>query len=366
MAYTTIDDPTKYFQVIKYVGNGTDDRAMTFDGNSDMQPDWFLTKRYDSGSDHWDIQDTCRGLVDGSGDGVSLYPASTNAENSDTGKVKTATSDGFTLGVNNQNNGNSKNYVCMAWNCNAGTNESAVTESGNNPGNTRQTNATAGFSMIRYVGTGAAGTIAHGLGVKPELIIVKNRGSGGWSWYLYHGANTSAPETDQLYWNNDDGTLDDSARWNDTAPTTSVFTVGTNGGVNANDNNYMSYVFAGIKGYSKFGSYVGNGNANGPKIYTGFKPALVMFKRTSGSADWGLMNWRTAPRNDENTNDMANQLETSSNDGHSNQVDFWFQSDGFKLDGSGNFSNAAGETYVYMAWAQAPFVTSTGTPTTAL
>ena len=88
MAYTTIDDPTKYFQVIKYVGNGTDDRAMTFDGNSDMQPDWFLTKRYDSGSDHWDIQDTCRGLVDGSGDGVSLYPASTNTENSDTGKIK--------------------------------------------------------------------------------------------------------------------------------------------------------------------------------------------------------------------------------------------------------------------------------------
>ena len=93
MAYTTIDDPTKYFQVIKYVGNQTDDRAMTFDGNSDMQPDWFLTKRYDSGSDHWDIQDTCRGLVDGSGDGVSLYPASTNTENSDTGKIKTATSD---------------------------------------------------------------------------------------------------------------------------------------------------------------------------------------------------------------------------------------------------------------------------------
>ena len=160
--------------------------------------------------------------------------------------------------------------------------------------------------------------------------------------------------------------INDNTRLNDTAPTTSVFTVGTNGGVNANDNSYMSYVFAGIKGYSKFGSYIGNGNANGPKIYTGFKPALVMFKRTSGSADWGLMNWRTAPRNDENTNDMANQLETSSNDGHSNQVDFWFQSDGFKLDGSGNFSNAAGETYVYMAWAQAPFVTSTGTPTTAL
>ncbi len=147
---------------------------------------------------------------------------------------------------------------------------------------------------------------------------MKNRAASGWSWYTYHGANTAAPETDQLYWNNSDATLDAADRWNDTAPTTSVFTVGDNGGVNANDNSYMSYVFTSIKGYSKFGSYIGNGNANGPKIYTGFKPALVMFKRTSGSADWGLMNWRTAPRNDENTNDKANQLDTSSNDGHSN------------------------------------------------
>ena len=172
MAYTSIDDPTKYFNIKTYTGNLLE-RAVEGLGH---QPDMLWFKNLDTTNSH-NILDSLRGV------GKKLEgPDNQNAEGDTSTRLTSFDSDGFTVKTDPSVNGQTNQMCVWSWACNAGTNESAVTESGNNPGNTRQTNATAGFSMIRYIGTGAAGTIAHGLGVKPELIIVKNRAASGWSW----------------------------------------------------------------------------------------------------------------------------------------------------------------------------------------
>ena len=352
-SFTTIDDPSKYFQTQLYTGNGSADHAITNGGNSDLQPDWVWIKNRDATDAHLGF-DTNRGVT------KMITMSDYVIEATDTDTLDAFQSDGFRVDADVKVNTNAEKYVAWQWKCNAGTTETAVTESGNNPGNTRQTNADAGFSIISYVGTGGAGTIAHGLGVAPEWFIVKATDNAT-NWMMYHEYNTAAPETDALVWDEAGGTSDNAVWWNDTAPTSSVFTLGTHDRVNADGKNFIAYVFASKQGYSKFGSYKGNGNANGVFIYTGFKPAWVVQKQTSADGEyWMMKDSKREPFNQADANLYPNVTNV---EGDTNGIDLL--SNGFKCRTSGAGSNASGATYIYLAFAENPFVTSTGIPATA-
>ena len=357
MAYTTIDDPSKYFQTALYTGDaGTQD--ITNSGNSDLQPDWIWIKNRDAESNHI-AQDTSRGI------NVCFFPddAAVEQTNSNFGHVNSVASDGFQVDEGNSGeanaNKNTEKYVAWQWKCNGGTTETAVNESGSNPANVRQTNSDAGFSIITYTGTGSAGTIAHGLGVAPDWIIVKGRDIAT-DGMVYHGANTSAPETDALTQPETSATSDNAGWWNDTAPTSSVFTLGTHDRVNKDGNTYIAYCFAEKQGYSKFGGYTGNGNADGPFVYTGFSPAWLMIKRTDSGEGWHMVDHKR----DVNENNTRLQAESSGADDTS-EGGLDMLSNGFKIRTAWAGFNADGGTYVYMAFAESPFVSSTGIPTTA-
>ena len=352
-SFTTIDDSSKYFQTTLYTGNGSADHAITNGGNSDLQPDWVWIKNRDAADSHC-LFDSVRGVT-------KLWSSDDPAVQSTDGDTLDAfQSDGFRVDADVKVNTNAEKYVAWQWLCNGGTNETAVNESGNNPGNTRQTNTDAGFSIITYVGTGAAGTIAHGLGVRPDWIIVKGMDVATDSM-VYHEYNTAAPETDALTLTEDAVTNDNAGWWNDTAPTSSVFTLGDHDRVNKNGQIYIAYCFAAKQGYSKFSSYKGNGSASGPFIYTGFKPAFVIQKQSSADGEFWMM--KDSAREPFNLVD-ANLYPNATNvEGDTNGLDFL--STGFKCITTGAGSNANNATYVYIAFAESPFVTSTGIPTTA-
>ena len=363
MAYTTIDDPSVYFQTALYSGNASTN-VITNDGNSDLQPDWvWIKNRSTNGKDHV-LYDSSRGV------NKQLYTNNTNTEDSVSNGLTSFNTDGFTLGDNGGPNA-SGNHVAWQWKANGGT-RTTFSEVGDNPAGGRQVNATAGFSIIDYTGTGATGTIAHGLGAKPDFWVIKNRAASGWSWYLYHGSNTSAPETELLYMNNTDATLDTDAVWNDTAPTSSVFTVNTNGGVNDDDNTYICYLFTSIQGYSKFGSYTANGNSDGPFIYTGFRPAWIMVKcssRGNSETNWVIWDNKRDGYNVNNIQVFANKNFTEGqrdDDGGARIAELDILSNGFKhRDSTWGQNGSSGDTYIYMAFAEQPFVTSGGVPCTA-
>ena len=356
MAYTTIDDPSKYFQTDLYTGSGS---AKTFDGNSDLQLDMVWIKAR-STAENARLADTSRGIGDGTNETKWLLPAETAEEEQST-EFASIASDSFTLNTSDAKlNSSSHTYVAWAWKCNGGTEETTVTESGNNPGNTRQTNTTAGFSIIKYVGTGAAGTIAHGLGATPQFIIHKSRDGGTENWPCYHigTGNTHACDL-----NRDNAKIDNDSLFNDTSPTSSVFTVNSDSAINEDGDNCIAYAWTPIQGYSKFGSYTGNGNTDGIFVYTGFKPSFLLLKKTNSTADWQIRDNKRDSYNEDSDEilfaDLADSTTTSTN----NIADFL--SNGFKLRGTGGDHNEDGGTFVYMAFAENPFVTSTGIPTTA-
>ena len=286
MSYTNgLDNPELYFQTKLYSGTGSS-QSITFDGSENMQPDWIWIKSRSNAHGHI-AADSVRGISNG-GTKI-LIPDSTQLEetNSSGQGIQTADSDGFTLGsetnTSGSTNGSGKTYV--SWNWKAGTsfsNDASSTSVGTID-SSGSVNTTAGFSIISYTGTGSAGTIAHGLGAVPAWYFIKQRNTTG-GWIVYHKGNTSSPETDYLRLDKTDSTVDD-AIFNDTAPTSSVFSIGTNAPVNTNGGTYIAYCFADVKGYSKFGSYTGNGNADGTFIYTGFKPAWLIIKKTADVAE---------------------------------------------------------------------------------
>ena len=359
MAYTTIDDGSAHFHTQLYTGNGSSGLSITNDANAgDFQADllWISPR---SNGDNNVIFDSTRG------DAKQLKANGTDAEDTHSPARVTIESDGFDLDTTDTNyNGSSRTYVAWQWKANGGsttTNDASATSVGTID-SVYQANTTAGFSVVTYTGTGSAATVAHGLGVKPEWIVIKNRGKDE-GWAVYHGANTSAPETDGLSLNSTNATNDDSDYWNDVAPTTTTF------GVSGDDRsggsyNFVAYVFNSVQGYSKFGSYTGTGDADeGPFIYTGFKPALVIIKETGATGSWHIFD--TKRRTFNVTNDVfyadTNDAESTSNTG--NPIDIL--SNGFKCRGGGNDTNLDDGTYVYMAFAEHPFVSSKGVPCTA-
>jgi len=348
MAYTTIDDPTKYFNIKTYTGNLLE-RAVEGLGH---QPDFLWFKNLDSTNSH-NILDSLRGVtkkLEGT-DG-------TNAEGTTSTRLTSFDSDGFTVKTDPSVNGQTNQMCVWSWACNAGTNESAVAESGDNPGNTRQTNTTAGFSMITYTGTGSAGTIAHGLGAIPEMIIFKDRSEAS-AWVVYH---KTLNNTNFVKLNDTNASASESSNFNNTSPTSTVFTVGTSTNVNKDGNNYIAYCWKEIKGYSKIGNYKGNNNADGPFIYTGFTPAFIIIKNITDSADWTMWDDKRNPieGNERDIQLYPNLNNTEDSVSTSTLLDIC--SNGFKIMGNNNKINGNGDSMIYWAFASAPFVTSNGGP----
>ena len=215
---------------------------------------------------------------------------------------------------------------------------------------TVKANTTAGFSIVTYTGNGTGGaTIGHGLGVAPDVLIVKNRGPGARIWLVYHSANTSEPATEYLQLDATAATADDNSAWNDTAPTSTVFSVGTSASSNNNSEGHVAYCFSEVAGYSKFGSYTANGSTDGAFVYTGFRPAWVLIKRSDSSGNWFIIDNKRDTFN-EVTKDLKPNTSGSETD-NPNFLDFL--SNGFKLRTAGASVNSG--TMIYLAFAESPF-----------
>ena len=353
MAYTTIDDPSAYFQTLLYTGDGNDDRNLVNTGNSDLQPDWIWIKDRDNVRSH-EIYDSSRGAT------KRIQSDNTGAESTQANNLQAFQSDGFQTGSGPGTNASSQKYVAWQWKANGGTTASNTDGSITS---TVQANTTAGFSIVSWQGNATnPSTIGHGLNQKPDVILLKNRDTSGTNWIMYHSANTSAPETDYLILDSTNATTDSANVWSDTSPTSSVFTVGSAGSVNNNGDNFITYCFAEKQGYSKFGSYTGNGNADGAFVYTGFKPAWIMIKKTNNTSQWVL---HDTTRQEFNMQTRFLQANQSAAEGTSSAADLDILSNGFKLRSSDDAQNGNGDTYIYMCFASSPLVGSDGTPTTA-
>jgi len=348
MAYTTIDKPSDYFETLTWSGNSTDDRAIS---GLDFAPNWVWIKCRNNGQNH-NIFDTVRGATE------SLESNNDNVENTDTTSLKSFTSDGYTLGTGVTVNGNSKTYV--GWNWKAGTsftNDASSTSVGSID-SAGSFNNDAGFSIVSFTGTGSNGTIKHGLSTAPKMLIIKRRDPSQ-SWSVYH---TSLGTNKRLYLDLTDAVETTTTAWNNTAPTSSVFSVGTSNATNGNGENMIAYCFAEKQGYSKFGSYTGNNNADGPFVYTGFKPAWLMIKIASGTTN----NWMMYDNKRSTFNLTDKIFEANNNGAEGTGLGIDMLSNGFKIrTTAGNGTNYNGGTYIYMAFAENPFVTSTGVPATA-
>ena len=360
MAYTTIDDPSEYFQTTLYTGNGNNGRAITNSGNSDLQPDWLWIKSRSSGSLAHRLYDSQRGAAN------DLRTHGTNADTQESNALASFDSDGFTIGSAGDVNTNNATFVAWQWNANGGTATATISESGSNPAASVQANPTAGFSIITYTGTGSQGTIAHGLGATPNYVIVKNRdATEGW---IIDSSIISGNANGTFHFNTDAEYTDGSNQFG-THSSTNI-TIKTAGNVNTDGQKYVAYVFAEKQGYSKVGKYKGNGTgsfgpfAEGPFVYTGFKPAWVMIKRINGANGWTIFDNKRDP-----FNIVGNQLSANSSAAEeadaSHHAERDYYSNGFKLKGNGNDINANGGIYSYIAFAEHPFVSSEGVPVTA-
>ena len=324
------------------------------------------------------LVDSSRGLAsNGSGNG-NFRQLATNfvfheedtGNNSSDGGMASFDADGFTLGKGSndasadtayqRNNANSSTYVAWNWKANGGTKTTVsigdISSGVPSIASEVQANTKAGFSIVLYTGTGASsGTIAHGLGAVPKQIWVKNRDE-AYNWKVYHAENTSAPETDYLVLDTTDATADNVTHWNDTAPDANVFTIGSSNGLIKNTNKYLAYCFAEIEGYSKFGSYVGNGSTNGTFVFTGFRPAFLLYKKSSATGNWIMDDNKTQTFNPDSNYLVANSADaegdtTTNTAGHV----FDMLANGFKMRNTNSDRNANGANYIYMAFAEVPF-----------
>ena len=350
----TIDDGSQYFNTVLYTGTGADGKAVTGVG---FQPDWLWIKKR-SGSGTHVLSDSTRGA------NKQLFSNLTDAEQTSTDFVASFDSDGFTVndsavGTGDVNYTSGGTYVAWNWLANGGTTSSNTDGSITS---TVQANTTAGFSIVTYTGTGSAGTIGHGLGKTPKMIIVKNR-DGAYQWLTYHAGMTN-DETSYIELNSTVAQQSGETHWNSTAPTSSVFSCLTQLSINNSGDNYLAYCFAEIEGYSKFGSYTGNGSTDGTFVYTGFKPALMIIKRTDTADNWQIQDIKRHGSNGENSRLQPNDSSAEATNSTWTSMDFL--SNGFKQRYTDSIMNASGGTYIYMAFAENPFVTSSGVPVVAL
>jgi len=348
MAYTDIDKPELHFQTKTYTANGSANRLITLDGSEDMQPDWVWLKNRNQAVTH-DLYDSVRGAT------KYISSDQTTAEATNPDGLIAFNTNGFTVDTSWGNISSGDGYVAWCWKAANGT----ASNTDGSITSTVSANTTSGFSIVSYTGSGSAATIGHGLSTSPSMILVKNR-STAYSWIVYH---KSLGATKNLYLDLANAADTASIQFNDTEPTSSVFSVGTSLATNKSGDNLIAYCFAEKKGFSKFGSYTGNGSTNGTFVYTGFKPAFVITKRTDGTVDWYMFDNKR--QNSFNVvNGMLRPSATSTElDESSVYVDFL--SNGFKWRGNNAGNNTSGGSYIYMAFAENPFVTSTGIPACA-
>lgn len=338
----TIAKANQYMDATIYAGNGAAGSNTTQTITTAFTPDLLWIKNRTSGSANHVLFDSLRG-------NNSL---STNNVNADIPNGNQAFGTNVYVVVENGGTGNiaynpnltGNNYVGWVWDAGSST----VTNTSGTISSQVRANTTAGFSIVTYTGTGANATVGHGLGVAPKMVIVKNRNLNR-AWAIYHANLTSADYT--LAFDTAAQTSFPTA-WNSTAPTSSVFSVGANPRTNESAQSMVAYCFAEISGYSKFGSYTGNGNADGPFVYCGFRPKFVMIKITSSTGGWGMYDTSRNTFNVANANLEAN---TTSAEVASTVNTLDFVSNGFKLRNTGGATNSSGATYVFMAFAENPF-----------
>ena len=313
-----IDKPSDYFNTLLYTGNGG---TLNVTGVG-FAPNWVWLKRRDSTGNHYEF-DTVRGATQ------RLLPNLTAADAADSNTLSAFGSDGFTVKSEADINASSGTFVSWNW----------------------KETADAGFDIVAYTGNGSNRTISHSCGAIPKMIIIKDRDADdNWNVYTAPTGNDS-----HMHLNLTNAASGSSSYWNDTTPTSSVFSLGSNSAVNANGNNFIAYCFAEKQGYSKIGSYTGNGNANGTFVYTGFKPAMVIIKQSSGADNWVIYDNKR-----DGFNGDTHALFPNNSDGQTTDVDIDLVSNGFKIVRASGRVNASGETHIYMAFAENPFVTSTG------
>lgn len=331
----TIKDSGAHFNVVTYTGTGA---ALSVTGVG-FQPDVVWIKSRSAATDHA-VYDAVRGAQ------KRLETNNTDAEVTTDGGVTSFDADGFTLGTLAQVNTNGATYVAWCWKMNgAGSANTDGTIS-----STVSANVSAGTSVVAYTGSGANATVGHGLGAVPKLIIVKAR-SGVQTWVAYHANLTSAAY--YIAFNGTAAEVSDATQWNSTAPTSSVFSLGTGGAMNTNGQTAVAYCFAEVPGFSKFGKYVGNGAADGPFVWCGFRPKFVLVKCVDTAATAWML-WDAA-RNTYNDVDLV--LFPQASDADTTDADMVdFLSNGFKLrDAGGDNRNGSGKTYIFAAFAEYPF-----------
>ena len=346
MAYTDIDKSDDYFNTVLYTGNGST-QSITGVG---FQPDLVWVKSRNDSYNHanWDI---VRGTSN------ALQTSTTSAEQTIEG-VTSFDSDGFTLSTAASANSNTKTFVAWNW---LADNTSGSSNTDGDINSTVSVNTTSGFSIVSWTGTGTnPSTVGHGLGTAPSCIILRDRDNVS-DWYVGHDG---IGWTDRLKLNTTASTASSVTLWNNTAPTSSLFTISS--ALNFNGSPTIAYCFAEKKGFSKFGSYTGNGSSDGPFVYTGFKPAFFMIKRTDTTTNWIMYDTVRQPYNTTNPGPIYANL-SSAEESNVTLTAFDILSNGFKTRNTSSWaeSNASGGTYIYMAFAENPFVTSTGIPTTA-
>jgi hypothetical protein len=355
MAYTTINKPSDYFNTITWTADGTSPRSFTGVG---FQPDLVWGKRRSVAADH-NLYDVVRGA----GSDKALMSNATSEEGNASasfGYLSSLDSDGFTTttGSTNNNYWNNGTDTYVAWNWLAGGTASSNTDGSIT--SSVSANTTSGFSIVSWTGNGnVASTVGHGLGSDLGMIIIKNR-TDAEAWPVWHKNLTSTSDYRLLL----NSTIAENLNTDfySEAPTSSVFTPGGNNAINGSGDDMIAYCFADKKGYSKFGKYTGNGSADGTFVYTGFKPAFVIFKKTSSANDWIMKDSVREPNNQ-----MAFRLKPNSSNAEDSlsggQMDFL--SNGFKFRVNDDVSNASGGTYIYMAFAENPLVGTNNIPATA-
>jgi hypothetical protein len=349
-----INRPTDYFNTKLYTGDGNSSQAIT---GVNFQPDLVWLKNRSDSTWHQLID-----AVRGTGSANTLASNSNEGDGGGAtnlyGFISAIGSDGFTVSAGTTNasvvNHNGNNYASWNWlasNTTASNTDGSITS-------TVSASTVSGFSIVSYTGTGANATVGHGLGVAPSMIIVKRRDTAN-DWLVYHKTLTA---TDYLNLNDAGATASATAVWNNTEPTSSVFTVGTGSGVNASSGTFVGYCFAEKKGFSKFGSYTGNGSTDGTFVYTGFKPAWVMIKRTDAIQQWGIMDNKRNTFNPMNAPLFAESTQAESSSAFNN---FDILSNGIKMKTGDQWTNASGGTYIYMAFAENPLVGTNNIPSVA-
>mgnify|MGYP003624960154 FL=1 len=347
LATPTIADGSKYFQPVLYTGS-TSAQDITFSGNSDLAPDWLWFKARIA-SNHF-LFDKVRGVL------KTISSDDATAEVTSTGSMTAFGTDGFSLGDggsdNDINGVSGTTYVAWGW---AAGNSAGSSNSDGSITSTVTANTTAGFSIVKYTGTKSNATIGHGLGVVPKMIMIKDT-TNAESWIVYH---EGVGNDGNLYLNLTNAKAT-QAVFQDTTPTSSVFSIGTTDGVNKASAVHVAYCFAEVEGYSSFGGYTGNGSTDGAFVYTGFSPAFIMYKVTSTTDSWEMYDTQRRTINPYGTQLKANLSNAETDD---TRIDIL--SNGFKARSTNTAVNASGATYIYMAFAENPFGGDGAAPATA-